>query len=480
MNMEFSMVNIQFSFPEIFMTLSAITMLMIGIFYKNVFRTISLLAIVVHIIAAILIIYSHKNTVLFEQFIVDSFSIYCKFIILIGSAVAILMTINFSESQNIECMELPVLITLSSLGMMIMVSATTMLSLYIGIELQSLALYIIVTIHKTSVRSTEAGLKYFILGSIASGILLYGISIVYGFTGTTKFSILHDLYIKNEIHFGAVVGMIFIFSALCFKLSAVPFHMWTPDVYEGSPTPITSFLSLSPKVASLGVLIRIFISILGGNSLTNDWQEVIILISILSMILSAFAGLRQKNIKRLMAYSSIGHIGFAFVGLACGNLNGIQSVLVYISIYVIMNCGIFAVILSMCCKNKMVENIHDLSGLAQTHPIIAIMTTILIFSMAGIPPMAGFFSKFYVFKSAIQSGMIHVVFIGLLTSVISAYYYLRIIKIMYFDEPINKFEFHDTQLNIILTISSIITIIFCFFPNTLLNITRSAAQALFI
>ena len=373
--------------------------------------------------------------------------------------------------------EFPILISLATLGMMAMVSANDMLSLYLGLELQSLALYVVAAIRRDTVRSTESGLKYFILGSIASGILLYGMSMVYGFTGTTNFTVLGDTLVGGELPLGALVGLAFIFAGLCFKVSAVPFHMWTPDVYEGAPTPVTSFFAVAPKIAGLALFIRVAMGPFGGA--VEDWQQIIVLIAILSMALGSFATLRQENIKRLMAYSSIGHVGFALVGLAAGTQDGVTGILVYLGIYLVMNLGTFAVILCMRRNDRMAEEITDLAGLAKTKPLMAAITAILMFSMAGIPPLAGFFGKFYVFKAAVDAGLVTLAVIGLVTSVVSAYYYLRIIKVMYFDEPVEGFDRNGTEMNVIMAVATIIILAFVFFPNPLMDSAAIAAASLF-
>ncbi|WP_404969486.1 NADH-quinone oxidoreductase subunit NuoN [Thalassospira profundimaris] len=474
-----SMLNLGAALPEIFMAVSALALLMLGVFAgkDKAFRTVSWLAVAVQLVAIILVVTGEGGTAFFGQFSADAFAKFCKVMILIGSATGIIMAMNFAERENMARFEFPILITLATLGMMAMVSATDMLSLYLGLELQSLALYVVAAIRRDTVRSTESGLKYFILGSIASGILLYGMSMVYGFTGTTNFATLADVLTAGNLPVGAMVGMAFIFAGLCFKVSAVPFHMWTPDVYEGAPTPVTSFFAVAPKIAGLALFIRVAIGPFGG--VVEDWQQIIVLISILSMALGSFAALRQENIKRLMAYSSIGHVGFALVGLAAGTKDGVTGILVYLGIYLVMNLGTFAVILCMRRNDRMAEEITDLAGLAKTKPLMAAITAILMFSMAGIPPLAGFFGKFYVFKAAVDAGLVTLAVIGLVTSVVSAYYYLRIIKVMYFDEPVEGFDRNGTEMNVIMAVATVIILAFVFFPNLLMDSAAAAAASLF-
>ncbi|RCK47252.1 NADH-quinone oxidoreductase subunit N [Thalassospira profundimaris] len=473
------MLNLGAALPEMFMAVSALALLMLGVFAgkDKAFRTVSWLAVAVQLVTIVLVVAGEGGTAFYGQFTADAFAKFCKVMILIGSATGIIMAMNFAERENMSRFEFPILITLATLGMMAMVSATDMLSLYLGLELQSLALYVVAAIRRDTVRSTESGLKYFILGSIASGILLYGMSMVYGFTGTTNFDVLAETLVAGNLPVGAMVGMAFIFAGLCFKVSAVPFHMWTPDVYEGAPTPVTSFFAVAPKIAGLALFIRVAIGPFGG--VVEDWQQIIVLISILSMAVGSFAALRQENIKRLMAYSSIGHVGFALVGLAAGTKDGVTGILVYLGIYLVMNLGTFAVILCMRRNDRMAEEITDLAGLAKTKPLMAAITAILMFSMAGIPPLAGFFGKFYVFKAAVDAGLVTLAVIGLVTSVVSAYYYLRIIKVMYFDEPVEGFDRNGTEMNVIMAVATIIILAFVFFPNLLMDSAAAAAASLF-
>lgn len=426
--------------PEIFMAVAAMALLMFGAFRKNGNSFLStVLAIAVMGVTAVLLLVGETGTGFGKLFIADSFAVFAKILVLIGSATTLGMARGFMEREECYRFEYPVLVLLATLGMMMMISAGNFMSLYLGLELQSLSLYVLAAYQRDSVRATEAGVKYYILGALASGLLLYGISLVYGFAGTVDFATLAaTISTPTGMHLGVVVGMVFILAGLAFKIAAVPFHMWTPDVYEGAPTPITAFFSIAPKVAAMALLVRVMVGPFGG--MTDQWRQVIVFISILSMVLGALAAIPQSNIKRLMAYSSIGHVGYLLIGVAAGNTIGIQGVLFYLAVYLFMNVGTFAVILSMRQKGRMVEGITDLAGLSKTNPLMAGALAIFMFSMAGIPPMAGFWGKFYIFKAAIDSGMIALAVIGVLTSVIGAYYYLRIIKIMYFDESSDAFD----------------------------------------
>jgi NADH-quinone oxidoreductase subunit N len=359
--------------------------------------------------------------------------------------------------------------------MLLLVSAADLIALYLGLELMSLSLYVLAAFNRDSVRSTEAGLKYFVLGALSSGMLLYGCSLIYGFTGTVTFTGIAQAAGQGGI--GLVFGLVFLFVGLCFKVSAVPFHMWTPDVYEGAPTPITAFFAASPKVAAIAVFVRVAIVAFPG--IATQWQQILVFVSLASMLLGAFAAIGQRNIKRLMAYSSIGHMGFALIGLAAGTAEGVQGVLVYMGIYVAMTLGTFACILSMRRAEGTVEQISDLSGLARTNPAMAFFLAMLLFSLAGIPPLAGFFAKFYVFLAAIKAGLYMLAVIGVLASVVGAYYYLLIIKIMYFDEPAEKFVPMPGELKAVLGVTGLLNILFFVYPAPLIAAAAVAAKSLF-
>jgi NADH-quinone oxidoreductase subunit N len=400
-----------------------------------------------------------------------------KVLVLIGSGFAIIMSVNFAKLEKFDRFEYPVLIVLATLGMMLMISASDLISLYLGLELQSLSVYIIASINRDSAKSSEAGLKYFVLGALSSGMLLYGASLIYGFTGHTQFAGIAQALSGGPISVGVVFGMVFLISGIAFKVSAVPFHMWTPDVYEGAPTSVTAFIAAAPKAAAMAMFVRALIGGLGPA--VHDWQQVISFIAIASMVLGAFAAIGQRNIKRLMAYSSIGHMGFALIGLAAGNQAGIQGVAIYMAIYVAMTLGGFAVILSMRRSGVLVEQTSDLAGLSRTHPVQAFIFAMILFSLAGIPPLAGFFAKFYVFLAAIQAHLYALSVIGVLASVVGAFYYLRLVKIMYFDEPAGALDRMPTEMRVVLGLSGVFVLLFVFFAGPIGMAADVAAKSFF-
>jgi NADH-quinone oxidoreductase subunit N len=407
--------------------------------------------------------------------VVDVFAKFLKLLALAGSAVAIMMSLNYLAAERQLRFEYPILILLSTLGMLLLISAADLIALYLGLELMSLALYVVAAFNRDSTRASEAGLKYFVLGALSSGMLLYGASLVYGFTGTVSFVGIAKA--AGEGGTGLIFGLVFLFAGFCFKVSAVPFHMWTPDVYEGAPTPVTAFFAAAPKVAGMAMFVRT--TIVAFPSVTTQWQQILVFVAIASMALGSFAAIGQHNIKRLMAYSSIGHMGFALIGLAAATEEGVQGVLVYIAIYVAMTLGVFACILSMKRDGQMVEEIGDLSGLARTKPAMAFLFAMLLFSMAGIPPLAGFFAKFYVFLAAIKAGLYALAVIGVVTSVVGAYYYLAIVKIMYFDEAARPFERMPAALIVVLAASGLFNILFIVYPAPLVDAAAAAAKSLF-
>ena len=430
--------NLNILLPEIFLTLSIFSLLMIGVFLKNSFNLIFNLSSIIIIITAA-IIFNRPNVeekIFLESFTRDAFSNFFKILILISSLFVLNASKNYIIDKKLDKFEYPIIILLSILGMFFMVSSNDIIVFYLGLELQSLSLYILASIDRENLKSSESGIKYFILSALSSGLLLYGCSLLYGFSGSTNFDLIANELNKENI--GAVFAMVFILVGLAFKISAVPFHMWTPDVYEGAPTSITSYFAVVPKVAGLAVLIK-FMFIPFSNIL-SEWQTIIIFISIASMILGAVAAISQKNIKRLLAYSSIGHIGYALAGVATGKISGYQSAIVYISIYVIMNIGIFSCLYLLKKDGEYKENISDLSGVSKKHPLLAISFLIILFSLAGIPPLGGFFAKFYVFSAVLEQQMFTLAIIGLLTTVISAFYYLKIIKTIYFDDSVITFD----------------------------------------
>jgi NADH-quinone oxidoreductase subunit N len=363
--------------------------------------------------------------------------------------------------------------------MMVMIAANDLITLYVGLELQNLALYVVVGFDRDSVRSSEAGLKYFVLGALSSGMLLYGTSLVYGFAGTTGFAELYGLVTGGTpASAGLIIGIVFVVVGLAFKVSAVPFHMWTPDVYEGAPTPVSAFFAVAPKMAALALFVRFMLAPFGP--LVAEWRQVIIFLSIASMLFGAVAAIAQQNIKRLMAYSSIGHVGYALIGLASATASGIRGILVYLAIYLVMNLGAWAAILCMRQRGRMLEGITDLSGLSRTQPGLALAFGIFLFALTGIPPTAGFFAKLYIFLAAIDAKLTWLAVIGVVTSVVGAFYYLRIVKVMYFDEPIAGFDRPiAAELKGVLVVAALLTLFFFLFPGPLSGAAEAAATALF-
>ncbi len=469
--------------PEIFLATAAMALLLLGAFQhgRHVAREVSWLSVVVLIITIALVDSRgfERQVSLYGLFVTDGFSVFMKTLVLIGSALSIILSMRFNEREGIARFEYPVLVLLSTTGMMVMVSANDLISLYVGFELQSLALYVVASFQRDVVRSTEAGLKYFVLGALSSGVMLYGISMVYGFAGSTSFDTLaHSFDASSGASIGLIIGIVFIMVGLAFKVSAVPFHMWTPDVYEGAPTPVTAFFSVAPKIAAMALFIRVMVYPFGD--LIEQWRQVVWFISVLSMALGSFAAINQRNIKRLMAYSSIGHVGYALIGLAAGNETGVRGILIYMAIYLFMNVGTFAVILSMRRQGQMVEGIDDLAGLSRSHPALALAMGIFMFSMAGIPPLAGFFAKFYIFMAAINAGLYVLAVIGVVTSVVGAYYYLRIVKIMYFDEPLGAFDAHQSrEVQAVMLVTALIILFFTILPSPIVSGADAATAALF-
>ena len=463
--------NLNILFPEIFLSLSVFSILMIGVFIKNSFNLIFNLTsiIIVATISIILTSPSNKEKIFLDSFTRDAFSNYFKILILLSSLFVLNSSKSFILDNKLDKFEYPIIILLSILGMFFMVSSNDLILFYLGLELQSLSLYILASIDRDNLRSTESGIKYFVLSALSSGLLLYGCSLLYGFTGSTNFEIIASQL--NEENTGAVFAMVFILVGLAFKVSAVPFHMWTPDVYEGAPTSITSYFAVVPKVAGLALLIK-FMFIPFSNILL-EWQTIIIFISIASMILGAIAAMIQKNFKRLLAYSSIGHIGYALAGVATGVISGYQSAIVYISIYVIMNIGAFSCLYLLKKDGQYKENISDLSGISKKHPLVAISLLIILFSLAGIPPLGGFFAKFYVFVSVLEQEMYALAIIGLLTTVMSAFYYLKIIKTIYFDDSLITFDTTKNRNAQISIFASCIILTTFLYPSILNNLVNT-------
>ena len=464
--------------PELVLAGGAMVLLLLGAFRgPQSTPLITTLAVVLLIITAGLIVTlpAGKLVTFGGSFIVDDFARFLKILALIGSGVTLVLATEFLADASRKIFEFAILVMLSTVGMMILISAGDLIMLYLGLELMSLALYVVAASNRDNAKSTEAGLKYFVLGALSSGMLLYGASMVYGFTGTVNFAGIAAAAKTGNI--GLVFGLVFLLAGLCFKVSAVPFHMWTPDVYEGAPTPVTAFFASAPKVAALAVFTRVALTAFPG--VVSQWQQIVVFVAIASMVLGSFAAIGQSNIKRLMAYSSIGHMGFALVGLAAGTVEGAQGVLVYIAIYVAMTLGTFAVILTMKRGDQPVETIADFAGLSRTNPMLAFIFAMLLFSLAGIPPLAGFFAKFYVFVAAIKAGLFTLAVIGVLASVVGAYYYLMIIKLMYFDEPKGAVDPMRIELRAVLAVSGLFVILFFVYPGPLVSAATNAAKSLF-
>ena len=462
--------NLNFIYPEIFISLSIMFLLLLGAFKKESSGLIYNLSIV-FLIFTLALIFNYppqSNVNLFnDSYKIDYFSSFMKILTMCSGIFVLITSSRYLKIFKIFQIEYSILILCSILGMMAMISANDLIVFYIGLELQSLALYVLASFNRDQVKSSEAGLKYFVLSALSSGLLLYGCSLIYGFTGSTNFITISENI--NSTQFGLTFGIVFILVGLAFKISAVPFHMWAPDVYEGSPTSVTLFFAVVPKIAALTVFIR-FLYVPFINMI-DQWQIIIVFLSIASMIFGAVAAIGQKNLKRLVAYSSIGHMGFALAGLSSGTNEGIQSSIIYISIYLIMNLGLFSCLFMMKRNDKYYENIDDLSGLSKNHPLISLSLLIILFSLAGIPPMAGFFAKFYVFTAVVKESMYFLAITGLLSTVIAAFYYLRIIKIIYFDPEKEKYDTdYNIGLKITLSLSTLLILLYFIFPSTLVEI----------
>jgi NADH-quinone oxidoreductase subunit N len=465
------MENLNLILPEIFISLSIMFLLVLGVFKKDSSKLIfnlSLFSILITTIITINETFSVSRETLFnESVVIDHMSSLMKIITLIGGFLVLVISSSYLKTFKIYNIEYPVLILSSVLGMMVMISSNDLIVFYMGLELQSLALYVLATYNRDQLKSSEAGLKYFVLSALSSGLLLYGCSLVYGFSGSTNFDVISNQLNSNE--YVLTFGIVFILVGLAFKISAVPFHMWAPDVYEGSPTTVTLFFTIVPKIAALTVFIRfLYVPFL---NLIDQWQMIIVFLSIASMVFGAVAAIGQTNIKRLIAYSSIGHVGYTLAGLATVSNEGIQSSIIYISIYVIMNLALFSCLLMLKRKDQYYEDIEDLSGLSKNHPLLSICLLIILFSLAGIPPLAGFFAKFYVFKAVLEQSMYFLAIVGLLSTVVAAFYYLRIIKIIYFDKEKEKYDSdHSLWLKFSLTVSTILILLYFIFPSQLIEV----------
>ena len=465
------MENLELVLPEIFLSISIMFLLILGVFKKNSSKLIQTISLIVLLITTMITFnetLSIEKMLLFNNsIIVDYLSSFMKIITLISAFFVLLISSGYLSIFKILKIEYPILILSSVLGMMIMISSNDLIVFYMGLELQSLALYVLATFNRDQLKSSEAGLKYFVLSALSSGLLLYGCSLIYGFTGSTNFNLIASQL--NSEEYALTFGIVFILVGLAFKISAVPFHMWAPDVYEGSPTSVTLFFAIVPKVAALTVFIRfLYVPFL---NLMDQWQMILVFLSIASMLFGAIAAIGQTNLKRLIAYSSISHIGYALAGLTTGSNEGIQSSIIYIVIYILMNLGFFSCLLMLKRNDKYFEDIEDLSGLSKNHPLLSLSLLVILFSLAGIPPLAGFFAKFYIFKSVIEQSMYFLAIVGLLSTVIAAFYYLRIIKIIYFDKEKEKYDSdHSLWLKFSLVSSTLLILVYFFFPSQLIEV----------
>ena len=467
--------NFSLVLPEIVLAIAALVLLVAGAFRGKVGTIFTLAAVAALVAAAATAVLGPHGRAFGGVYASDAAATYAKVAIYLSSAVAVVLGDRWLAQRGDQKFEFAVLVILAAVGMGVTASAGDLISLYVGVELQSLALYVLAAMRRDDAKSSEAGLKYFVLGALSSGLLLYGSSLIYGFTGTVSFAGIAAATKTGSV--GIIFGLVFLFAGMCFKVSAVPFHMWTPDVYEGAPTPVTAFFASAPKVAAIAVFARVALTAFPG--ITFQWQQIIVFVSIASMALGSFAAIGQTNIKRLMAYSSIGHMGFALVGLAAGTVEGAQGVLTYIAIYVAMTLGSFAVIMAIKRNGQSFEKISDFSGLSRTNPLLAFFFAMLLFSLAGVPPLAGFFAKWYVFVAAIKGGLFTLSVIGVLTSVVGAYYYLLIVKTMYFDEPLATLDPVRIELRTVLAISGIFNILFFAYPGPLVSAAAAAAKSLF-
>ncbi|CAD5257424.1 NADH-quinone oxidoreductase subunit N [Bosea sp. 62] len=465
--------------PEIVMALGAIAMVLYGAIQgERSTRTLEIAALALLALALVLVLRGEGKVVTFNgAFIADGFARFMKVLTLIGAAAAIVLSADFLRRDGAMRFEFPILVVLATIGMMMMISARDLIGLYVGLELQSLALYVVAAFDRDNPRSTEAGLKYFVLGALSSGMLLYGASMVYGFTGTVSYAGIAEAVKGGHPGIGLIIGLVFVAAGVAFKISAVPFHMWTPDVYEGAPTPVAAFFASAPKMAAMAMTVRIFVGAFPGA--LHDWQQIILFMSIASMALGAFAAIGQTNIKRLLAYSSIANMGYALVGLAAGTPAGVQGVMTYMAIYLATTLAAFACVLMMNRNGKPVEEIGELAGLSRTNGWMAFAMSMMMFSLAGIPPLAGFWAKWYVFLAAIEAKLYVLAVVGVITSVVGAYYYLRIVKLIYFDDAKPAFDKGDAGVRTVLLISALFVLVLSFLPAPLFDSAAAAAKSLF-
>jgi NADH-quinone oxidoreductase subunit N len=467
------------AFPELALFVGAIILLVAGVFSRKGAST-QIMGVAIGLLVAVAVLEGLTpigGTLFAQGFVQDEFARFMKVLVLAGSALTLVLSVSAASEHALNKFEYSVLVVLATLGMMMMISAGDLISLYVGLELQSLALYVVAAMKRDSSRATEAGLKYFVLGALSSGMLLYGASLIYGFTGHTRLSEITSIIAFGENSLGLIFGLVFLIAGLAFKISAVPFHMWTPDVYEGAPTPVTAFFAAAPKVAAMALFVRLTYDTF--TPIAREWQQIVIFLSIASMALAAFAAIGQSNIKRLIAYSSIGHVGFALVGLSAGSEIGVQGVAIYMAIYMVMTVGLFACVLSLRSDNAYVETIGDLAGLSQNRPFIAGTMSIFLFSLIGLPPLAGFFAKWHVFLAAIEANLFVLAVIGVLMSAVSAFYYLKIVRTMYFDEPNRQFEAAPGELRLVMLVSGVLVITYYLSVGSwLAPLAKSAAGSL--
>jgi NADH-quinone oxidoreductase subunit N len=465
--------------PELTLAVGALALVLLGALKgEKVARLVNMLAIALLVLVAVFVLAQGtlRVTVFGRAFVVDEFARFMKLLTLTGSVAAMLLSLDYMKREKLEQYEYGILVVLATLGMMMMISANDLIALYLGIELQSLALYVVAALNRDNAKSSEAGLKYFVLGALSSGMLLYGASFVYGFTGSVSYEEIAKAA-QGPQGLGVIFGLVFVMAGLAFKISAVPFHMWTPDVYEGAPSPVTAFFAGAPKMAAMAMTVRILVEAFPG--ITPQWQQIVSFIAICSMLLGGFAAIGQSNIKRLMAYSSIGNMGYGLVGVAAGSLSGVEGVLIYLAIYLAMTLGVFACVLAMRTPAGRPETIEDLAGLSRTNPGMALILAALLFSLIGIPPLAGFWGKFYVFTAAVNAKLFVLAVIGVLASVVSAFYYLRIIKIMYLDQPATAFVPMADGVKFVLGLSGAFILLVGLMPGPLYAAAAAAAKSLF-
>jgi NADH-quinone oxidoreductase subunit N len=468
------------AFPELLLAVGAVVLLMIGVFFRKDRPAVISTAAILLLVAVMLVVMLHPadGLVFNGAFIDDEFARFMKVLVLAGSAFALVLTHSSARENGLYKFEYSILVLLATLGMMVMVSANDLMSLYVGLELQSLALYVTAAMNRDNSRATEAGLKYFVLGALASGILLYGASLIYGFTGATRLDQIVEQIVIGERSIGLIFGMVFLLAGIAFKISAVPFHMWTPDVYEGAPTPVTAFFASAPKIAAVALFVRVVT--VSFAPIAQDWQQIVIFLSLASMVLAAFAAIGQQNFKRLIAYSAIGHVGFTLVGLSSGTAVGVEGVAIYMAIYLVITIGVFAALLSIRTEGGAVESIADMAGLAQKRPFVAAIMAVMMFALIGLPPLAGFFAKWHVFLAAIEANLFVLAVIGVLASAVSAFYYLRVIKVMYFDEPVQEFAAVPRELTAVMALSGFLVVTYFFTVGSpLTTAAHNAAGSLF-